>query len=100
VTLGIRAEDIHFPVARSESAVDNPLDARAVLVEPLGDTLLIHFEIGTPEPGGVETAIVVKADARARIATGDQARVFFDMRRAHLFDNQSGRNIHDPAELN
>jgi multiple sugar transport system ATP-binding protein len=42
---------------------------------------------------GIRTQLVVSLDAMSRVRDGDRARLWFDPKRMHLFDPESGENL-------
>ncbi|MFZ5871346.1 MAG: ABC transporter ATP-binding protein, partial [Actinomycetota bacterium] len=106
---GIRPE--HFEDA---TVIDSDKAARGVsfevdvdVTEWLGDSLYAYVPF-EPDPGvqakldeldrdlegeGMRTQLVVALDATSRVRDGDRARLWFDPRRMHLFDPESGENL-------
>ncbi len=80
VTLGIRPEDIRL--ARAAES-DQALDARIVVVEPLGAETLL-----TLAARGVE--FVARVDPDASLAAGAALSAWIDMTKLHAFDPESG----------
>jgi multiple sugar transport system ATP-binding protein len=57
---------------------------------PLGD---MAEELGTVEVPGSAEVVVARLDAASRVAEGEEAELWLDARRVHLFDAESGRNL-------
>ena len=100
-TLGIRAEDVQAVAEGGPSPGEEFARGagRVLVVEPLGDSTLVHVELEaelqTAAAGGdvPVVPIVSRADARSRLLPGSRVQVYFDMRRAHLFDALTGFNL-------
>jgi len=100
-TLGIRAEDVQAVAEGGPSPGESFArgSGRVLVVEPLGDSTLVHLELEeemrTEAVGGVLPVVpmVSRADARSRLLPGSRVQVYFDMRRAHLFDALTGVNL-------
>jgi sn-glycerol 3-phosphate transport system ATP-binding protein len=67
----------------------DPLDVQVELVEPLGADTLVHGLVD-----GVSLTARLPADAR--VASGDQLRLWVPPERLHLFDAVSGRRLGAP----
>ena len=79
ITLGVRPEVIEL-VAPGDAR--SHLDARVILVEPLGAKDVVHVEVGEHD------ARVVGAPGR-RPRVGDNVGLAFDPARVHLFDDET-----------
>ena len=92
--LGIRAEDVCLRSARPEMSSAESIAAKVRLVEPLGDAVVAHLELGAKTEKGRDVPwVLAKLDARCPIAVGDNVEVVLDIARMHLFDPQSGDNL-------
>jgi len=95
VNLGVRAESIRLHEGTNRGAVK--------LVEPLGDAVLVHLQIGGRQrPQKAEQAeaarcnrsrLVVKAEAGSEIREGDHVGFVLDERQLHWFDAVSGARM-------
>ncbi|RLM90405.1 sn-glycerol-3-phosphate ABC transporter ATP-binding protein UgpC [Halobellus sp. Atlit-38R] len=74
---GIRPEDISL--ARNVPGDVPTFEAEVTVTEPLGESLLIHCQVGDDE-------IHVKAAARSSIDPGDRLELGVDEERLHVFD--------------
>lgn len=70
--------------------------ARVAAVELLGDAMTIELWPARAD-GSQPRPLLCKTDADGRLSSGDQVRVWFDMRRAHWFDAQTGENLCGPG---
>jgi multiple sugar transport system ATP-binding protein len=73
VTFGVRPEDV---------SVGGEIDARVVVVEPLGAETLVTLSVGTSQP--VEMVTRVSADTKLKM--GDQVKIAINPAKTHLFD--------------
>ncbi len=81
-TLGIRPEDLYLLEDRpAADTVHFP--ATVTVREPLGDTQVMHCQVG-------ETELTVVTEPRQAIETGDQITLTYDPARLHLFDPETG----------
>ena len=78
----MRAEDLSLD-RRDEAA---SLEGELYALEPLGDRTLVDVDVG----GAI---VKVKARARTGGTPGEPLRVAVDLRRAHLFDAETGDSI-------
>jgi multiple sugar transport system ATP-binding protein len=70
--------------------------ARVAAVELLGDAMTIELWPAEAD-GSQQRPLLCKTDADGRLSSGDQVRVWFDMRRAHWFDARTGENLCGPG---
>lgn len=114
VVWGVRPEDINLNRAISErqSRAPSPeppapdpqpgrvcLSARVSLVEPLGDTTIVH--LAPLPPNGADTAspaegnrvLLLKTSDPGAAKAGDRVEAWFDAARLHWFDALTGRNL-------
>ncbi|HET6884148.1 MAG TPA: ABC transporter ATP-binding protein [Pirellulales bacterium] len=104
--VGMRPEDVHVCGPQDGFTDGNypTTPATAALVEFEGDGCLVSFAPGkfaesakqaSPErPGAV---LLGKALVSSGLKPGEQIIAWFDMRRAHWFDGESGRNLQPPS---
>ncbi len=83
ITLGVRPEDVQL-----NSATGIP--ARFDSLEPLGDSTLVHLQLGS-EPGVPLTARL--RDRITQLTRGEEARVAFDPQRLHWFDTDTEERL-------
>lgn len=93
VVLGVRAEDVRVGEPGATIA------ARVELTEMLGDATAVRLDAGRD---GKECIVWSKVPAALPIACGDEVAVVLDMRRACVFDPETGTNWsrHDGDESN
>ena len=80
VTFGIRPEDVR---AEKLNAADAPLKAQVVVAEPLGAETLITFATS----GG---DLVARLSPQHKLVPGQAVTLWLDMRKAHVFDAETG----------
>jgi ABC-type sugar transport system ATPase subunit len=106
--VGLRPEDVHL-CRPGEGQIEGNFPsvmARVALVEFQGDSCVISLipeNIGESEkqaspewPGAV---LLGKALVSSGLKPGEQVIAWFDMRRAHWFDGESGRSLHLPSAV-
>jgi multiple sugar transport system ATP-binding protein len=119
VVLGIRPEDVWLGEDAAASPVEERIEARVALVEPLGDAQIVHLALCTtagPAVGADRDAIgrthlgrglggcgvgssdgepllVCKSDPRRLLAAGQCVAAWLDLRRAHWFDPATGESV-------
>ena len=84
IVFGIRPEDITVESANGSGG--SRLPATVNVVEPLGDEMIVYLSTGAHD-------LIAKADAHQRVSVGERVTVAFDLRKAHLFDPESGKNV-------
>jgi ABC-type sugar transport system ATPase subunit len=94
IVLGIRPEDVRIESAASGGEGQA---GRVVLVEPMGDSAVVHVEpagagaaIDRPAGAGL---VRCKIGSRCDVLPGQSVFVDFDGRRAYWFDPVSGRSL-------
>ncbi|MEX2561304.1 MAG: ABC transporter ATP-binding protein [Pirellulales bacterium] len=94
IVLGIRPEDVRIESAASG---EEGQAGRVVLVEPMGDSAVVHVEpagagaaIDRPAGAGL---VRCKIGSRCDVRPGQSVFVDFDGRRAYGFDPVSGRSL-------
>jgi multiple sugar transport system ATP-binding protein len=103
VLLGIRAEHVHL--TRADTGLEGPAPAEVRLVEPLGDSTIVHLDLpGVPGADGREgepraARVLCRAEARTQATPGSQVSIYFDMRRAQVFDARTGANVGRAANV-
>jgi multiple sugar transport system ATP-binding protein len=70
--------------------------ARVTAVEVLGDVMTIELRPAQAEDSR-QRPLLCKTGADGSLSPGDRVRVWFDMRRAHWFDAQTGKNLCGPG---
>lgn len=81
VTLGVRPENIHKGDPGRDKVV-----ATAEVIEPLGSETYLYLKAG-------EQNLVARVSPDTRPAAGSEVILNFDMKKAHLFDKESGLTI-------
>ena len=92
---------------------DNRLRATAGLIEALGSSIVVHFDVDAPRvvtedtkllerdahadelPTHNATRFVASFAPRSRVRTGDEFEVVVDTERMHFFDPSTGAAIRD-----
>jgi multiple sugar transport system ATP-binding protein len=94
VTLGIRPEDVALRAA-TEPPGDREVAGRVTRVEPLGDSNLIHVEVGgsAGAAAGSTTLLTAKTTRERSWRVNETAGVSFRDRRVHVFDAATGQNL-------
>ncbi|MDQ3147044.1 MAG: sn-glycerol-3-phosphate ABC transporter ATP-binding protein UgpC [Actinomycetota bacterium] len=87
--------------------------ANVDVIEWMGSELYVYFdvpesadvglediaaELGTVEVPGAAGSVVARLDAASRVAEGEEAELWLDIRRIHLFDPDSGANLTAQSE--
>ncbi len=86
VTLGLRPE--HLKLGHAGSSDGPALRASVAVVEPLGDSALVHLDTTSGE------RVVVRVPPTLSVAPGQNADLIVDMARAYLFsDGQAGKRL-------
>jgi len=85
VTLGIRPEDLNVDFAAAGSAKDDAMVGKIVLVERLGGTSHIHFDVG-------QHRLMASVSAESLPNVGENVSVRVPAKRVHLFGND-GRSL-------
>ncbi|WP_152048652.1 ABC transporter ATP-binding protein [Aureimonas psammosilenae] len=83
VDFGIRPEAI---VVRSERAAGATIEARVDLIEPLGASTMIYFDIAGQ-------TLCASIDPETAPSAGTLMPLAFDMQRMHLFSRDTGRSL-------
>ncbi|KQS78892.1 sugar ABC transporter ATP-binding protein [Rhizobium sp. Leaf384] len=83
VTLGIRPEALSAEQLRPGYV---PLTARIDLVEPLGPSTMIYFDIG-------KTTLCASIDPEAGAKAGEEIVLSVNMNQMHLFDAETGMSL-------
>jgi multiple sugar transport system ATP-binding protein len=116
VGVGIRSEDMEDARLVRDAPADTRLKAEVTLVEALGATIVVHFDVDAPKVVTADTKLLEK-DAhtdeapahqeiqgtrfvasfapRSRVELGDQIEVVVDTERMHFFDPETGGAIRD-----
>jgi multiple sugar transport system ATP-binding protein len=121
VGLGVRPEHARDVPAAADGAEESKLRGHVRLTEALGSELLVHVEVEA-EPVATQEVLEVAADedlavleqlqsearerrtllvgrfeTQERIAPGSELDVYFDPRKLHFFDLESGLGIYDTS---
>ncbi len=83
VTFGIRPESLSVEQQRPAYV---PLRARIDLVEPLGPSTMIYFDVGT-------TTLCASIDPEAGAKAGEEIVLSVNMNQMHLFDGETGVSL-------
>ena len=90
VALGIRPEDIYVGGARPDLITEeSTMDVEVAVVEPLGDEMILYLTAG-PDDNKVD--LLAKVDAHYRVKDQSRIQVEMNLRRAHVFDRETGEN--------
>ncbi|MBV9357690.1 MAG: TOBE domain-containing protein [Chloroflexi bacterium] len=81
MTLGVRSEHVLVSIGARPDAIE----ARVVLVEPVGSDMFVNLAIG-------DARCVARTEPRSDVEEGQTVWLTFDRERLHLFD-PSGRNV-------
>ena len=113
VIVGIRPENFEDPTLLQAGLKPNGLefDATIDVIESLGSDKFIYFtqelgqaanvaelqelarDSGRADTGGDAEIVVARLDPASRIREGETARLWVDVRKLHVFDPATGRNI-------
>ena len=113
VIVGIRPENFEDPTLLQAGLKPNGLefDATIDVIESLGSDKFIYFtqelgqaanvaelqelarDSGRADTGGSAEIVVARLDPASRIREGETARLWVDVRKLHVFDPATGRNI-------
>ena len=94
VTLGVRPEDISASSDGKFAGPGNVVPTTVRVVEPLGDEQIVHLA------GPRDVPIVCKLDSHVKVDVDSALTAHLDLRRIHLFDDQTGDNISlEPAHV-
>jgi len=86
ITFGMRPEDIHDPLQTRSEMITQKMKAKVNMVEPLGDEMILYLTTGTQD-------FIAKCGSGRRFQVNEEIEVGLDMRRAHFFDLENGRNL-------
>jgi multiple sugar transport system ATP-binding protein len=112
VIVGIRPEHFEDSALVSPDLVPRGLQFNATIdvIESLGSDKFVYFteqlgqagnvseleelakDSGRADTGGTSETVVARLDPASRIAEGENARLWIDVRKLHVFDPASGRN--------
>jgi multiple sugar transport system ATP-binding protein len=107
---GIRPEDFDDAATAGDRPANAPtFKAKVDVIEWMGSELYAYFPVGrgehagqlaelaqeleTVEAPGAAEQVVARLDAASRVREGEDAELWFDPRRVHLFDPDSGANL-------
>ncbi len=86
VILGIRPEDIYDRLYAHYATELNTIEATVELTEPIGSEIYLHMSTG-------KINFIVRVDAHNKAQVNQDIELVFDMKKAHLFDINTGRKI-------
>lgn len=86
VILGIRPEDIEDAELMAEPDERSCVTAMVDVTEPMGAETYIYLSIG-------DHSFIARVDAATQARDGRQHKVFFDMKKIHLFDRDTEQAI-------
>ena len=90
--LGLRAEHVVLTGLKNHAAMSPVVNGKAMLVEPLGNEILLTCLVGGQD-------IVTRIAAGAPIRPGQDVRLALDMNEAVWFDGDSGEVLEESAVL-
>jgi multiple sugar transport system ATP-binding protein len=106
---GIRPEDFLDTSTDKPPAGAPVFKARVEVIEWMGSELYAYFPVGrgehadqlaelaqeleTVETPGSEDMVTARLDAASRVREGEEAELWFDLAKVHLFDPTSGMNL-------
>jgi multiple sugar transport system ATP-binding protein len=111
IAAGIRSEDMEDARLVRDAPEQARIRATASLIEALGSSVVVHFDVDAPRVVTEDTKLLEKdaktADLphhhgtkfvasfapRSRVRTGDRVEVVVDTERMHFFDPQTGQAI-------
>ncbi|PAQ15787.1 sugar ABC transporter ATP-binding protein [Bacillaceae bacterium SAOS 7] len=91
VILGVRPEDIHYESAFIDAFPQSTIDAKISVSELTGAETMIYSSINGTE-------FIARLDSRSEFTPGETIKLAFDMEKAHFFDAESEKRIHDGKE--
>jgi ABC-type sugar transport system ATPase subunit len=71
---------------RSDTAADNVVRGTVVLIELMGNELIVHVDVAGQ-------TVIGRLEAHAPVAYGAEHDFMLDMRYSHFFDPDSGNNV-------
>ena len=104
---GIRPEHFEDAAIADQQGADSSFTATVEVVEWLGNETYAYIPFEAPEEvqqqlkqleedldgDSLRTQLVVTLDGASRIAEGDEAEIWMDASRIHLFDPATGENL-------
>ncbi len=97
LTLGIRAEDIHYDDAFSKKAEHAQVQARVDVIEKLGADTQLYCELDHEDKQTSltdnSTQLIARVPGREEVAVKDVVTLAFDMKHAHFFDGETERTL-------
>jgi multiple sugar transport system ATP-binding protein len=84
VELGIRPE--HILDGRTDTHADNVVRGTVVLIELMGNEIIVHVDVAGQ-------TVIGRLDAHTPVAHGVEHDFMLDMRYSHFFDPDSGENV-------
>ncbi len=86
VIFGIRPEDIYDWEFAREPSEDAAALARVEVTEPVGSEIYAHLSLG-------KQTIVARLSARSSARVGGDLKIFFDMKKMHVFDKETEKTV-------
>lgn len=86
VILGIRPEDIHDWKFARDPVEDFSATASVEVTEPMGSEIFAHMKTGGQ-------TIVARLHPHSSACVGGELKVYFDMKKMHLFDKETEKSI-------
>ncbi len=93
VVFGVRPEDAALHAA---GQAPNGLAAVITVVEPLGDEIILYLALEGNSSQAHDLVAKIDADemsSERRISVNEKVTVTFDLRKAHIFDLETGKNV-------
>jgi len=86
VVFGIRPEDIYDWEFAREKNEDTSLIASVDVTEPMGSEIYVYLTIG-------KYTVNARVDAHSSVRVGTELKVFFDMKKMHIFDKNTEKSL-------
>ena len=84
--LGVRPESLHERAEGEEVDEDVVLKATANVLEPLGDQTIVYLSVG-------DSDVIARLDSHSRVRLNDRVEMIVDMKKVHVFDDETGANL-------
>lgn len=85
---GVRPEDIHYEPAFIDAFPQSTIDAKISVSELTGAETMIYSSINNTE-------FIARLDSRSEFTPGETIKLAFDIEKAHFFDIESEKRLHD-----
>ena len=86
VTLGIRPEDIYDWQFARDPSEDSATDVKVEVTEPMGAEIYAHIKVA-------EQPVVARLSSRSAARIGSDLKIFFDMKKMHIFDKETELSV-------